>query len=87
MNAWAFGTAVLVVTIIAVAVLLDRRADRGHELRWEERFYRPELPVRPRKIIDVGVGSGMGRAAHGVPDPTMVVQPRRPQGMARSNAK
>jgi hypothetical protein len=52
-NAWAFGAAVLIVAMIVVGVLLDRAADRGHALRWEERFYQPQLPVRRGRVIDV----------------------------------
>jgi hypothetical protein len=52
-NAWAFGTAVIIVAIIVAGVLLDRMADRGHALRWEERFYQPQLPVRRGRVIDV----------------------------------
>jgi hypothetical protein len=51
-NAWAFGSIVLVALFIVGGVLLDRMADRGHALRWEERFYQPQLPVRGR-VIDV----------------------------------
>jgi hypothetical protein len=57
MNAWAFGTVVLIVTIITIGVLLDRMGDRWHEYRCEERFYQPQLPQRglPRggPVIDV----------------------------------
>jgi hypothetical protein len=53
MNAWAFGTAVLITFIVVTGILLDRVADRGHELRWHDRFYGPQLPARPRRVIDV----------------------------------
>jgi hypothetical protein len=52
MNAWAFGSIVLVALFIVGGVLLDRMADRGHALRWEERFYQPQLSAR-RRVIDV----------------------------------
>jgi hypothetical protein len=51
-NAWFFGTAVLIVTIIVVGVLVDRWADRGHAIRWEERFYQPQLPIRRGHVVD-----------------------------------
>ena len=53
MNAWAFGTLVLIALIVVAGILLDRMADRGHAIRWEERFYRPELPVRRGPVRDV----------------------------------
>jgi hypothetical protein len=52
LNAWAFGTLVLITLIVVAGVLLDRAADRGHEIRWHDRFYQPQLPVR-REPIDV----------------------------------
>jgi hypothetical protein len=52
-NAWAFGTAVLITLIVVAGVLLDRVADRGHEIRWHDRFYQPQLPVRRGRVIDV----------------------------------
>jgi hypothetical protein len=52
-NAWAFGSIVLVVAICVAGWLLDRWADRGAAFRWEERFYQPGLPVRRGRVIDV----------------------------------
>jgi len=51
-NAWAFGSIVLVMLICVAGWLLDRVADRGHELRWHERFYQPQLTVRRGRVID-----------------------------------
>jgi hypothetical protein len=52
-NAWAFGTLVLVTLIVVAGVLLDRVADRGHEIRWHDRFYQPQQPHQTRRVIDV----------------------------------
>jgi hypothetical protein len=52
-NAWAFGTLVLITLIVVAGILLDRQADRGHEIRWHDRFYQPQLPVRRGRVIDV----------------------------------
>jgi hypothetical protein len=81
-NAWFFGTAVLIVTIIAAAWLVDRMADRGHEIRWQERFYQPQLPARRGPVIDVqtvtppGWETG-GCERPGVPAPTVPARLRR----------
>ena len=53
MNAWMFGSTVLIVLICVAGWLVDRQADRGHEIRWEERFYQPQLSVRRGPVIDV----------------------------------
>lgn len=46
-------TVVLCLAIYMTARLADRELDRRHEIRWHERFYQPQLPARPRRVIDV----------------------------------
>jgi hypothetical protein len=82
MNAWLFGTLVLIVAIVAVCVLADRQADRRAAFRWEERFYQPQLPARRGRVIDVqtvtppGWGSG-GCERPGGPAPKVPARLRR----------
>jgi hypothetical protein len=74
MNAWAFGSIVLVVLICVAGWLLDRMADRGHEIRWQERFYQPQLRRGP--VIDVQTRNSprpgdRGARAADLPAPTV----------------
>lgn len=49
---WLGWTAIVLVLCIG-GKLIDKQLDRGHEIRWQERFYQPQLPVRRGRIIDV----------------------------------
>lgn len=53
MNAWAFGTFTLIAAICTAGRLANAALEHWFRERWDERHYAPQLPVRPRRVIDV----------------------------------